>query len=338
MNLRRAISLCIMFLCLPPVTTGLCPQVYAETMPKLHGWVVYWDEQDGWAELAEALSQKAPYEGVSYFAVSFREDGSFYVPKGMEQQPRSIVPTYMTVVNDVVRGQGNSLKDTAVLQHVLRDTKAQAAHSESLISLAKRYGYDGIEIDYEQVFKEKKLIPLYTSFLRILSEKVKAHHLSLRVVVEPKMARQIKDFPEGPTYVVMAYNLYGTHSGPGPKADMAFITKTIGDLKKMPKPWGIAFSTGGAMWSDKGEKKFITTPEALGLAKTYGVVPERDVFSKALSFSYRKDGVAYTVWYADEETMRQWVRKAEAQGIDDVSLWRLGEHEHAYTLTAGRKE
>ena len=337
MNLRRIMSLCMMAFCLATVTIGSSLQVYAGTTPKLHGWVVYWDEHKGWAELEDALSHEAPYESVSYFAVYFREDGSFYVPEGMEKQ-NAAVPIYMTVVNDVVGAKGNSLKDTAVLQQVLQNTKAQEAHSEALISLTKRYGYDGIEIDYEQIFKEKDLIPLYTSFLRILSEKAKDNHLKLRVIVEPKMAQQIKTFPEGPTYVVMAYNLYGTHSGPGPKADMAFITKTIGDLKKMPKPWGIAFSTGGAIWSDTGEKKFITTPEALRLAKTYGAVPMRDVFSQALSFSYRKDGVSYTVWYADEQTVWQWMRKAEAQGIDDVSIWRLGEHEHAYTLKSIRRK
>ena len=30
----------------------------------------------------------------------------------------------------------------------------------------------------------------------------------------------------GPEYMVMLYNLYGLHSGPGPKADGPFIEKT----------------------------------------------------------------------------------------------------------------
>ena len=311
--------------------------VEAAAPTQLHSWVVYWDETKGWQEVEQAQRQGETYQGLSYFALSFTDKGKLHIPPGIVDHRQHALPTSITVVNDVV-GKDKMVKDTAILRTVLQDTKAQRRHSDDLIKVAKKYGYTGIEVDYEQVFKDPELVPLYTSFLRILYERATANHLAVRVILEPKMVQQIQEFPPGPTYVVMAYNLYGTHSGPGPKADFAFITKTIRSLQHVPKPWGIAFSSGGCLWSEAGKKQFVSTTEAVRLANVHHVTPTRDVFSGTLSFTYTEAGVTYTVWYSDEQTIKGWMDKARAYGIEDISLWRLGEHEYTYTFTELKEE
>lgn len=49
----------------------------------------------------------------------------------------------------------------------------------------------------------------------------------------------------------MCYNLFGTHSGPGPKADRAFLEQMVARMSNIPakdraSPWRWAALTGPA--------------------------------------------------------------------------------------------
>lgn len=82
--------------------------------------------------------------------------------------------------------------------------------------------------------------------------------MALRVLLEPNIAYGKYDFPAGSQYVVMMYNLHGIHNDAGPKADFAFIRKTIQKMTSLPGTPGIALSTGGCSWSSTGSKQFIS--------------------------------------------------------------------------------
>ena len=140
---------------------------------------------------------------------------------------------------------------------------------------------------------------------------------------------------KGPEYVVMFYNLYGTHSGPGPKADFAFIEKTIKKMEALPGTKSAAFATGGCLWEDyvplgdkKGKVRNVDEAEAVQLAEKHHATPVRDEKSHALHFAYQAEGHEYVVWYADSETLNAWIGAAARGGLDRVSLWRLGGNEN----------
>ena len=60
------------------------------------------------------------------------------------------------------------------------------------------------------------------------------------------------------------------------------------------------------------------------MAKKHGKTPERDVESAALHFTFSSDGHDGEVWYADAETLNAWITLAAENGVEAVSLWRLG--------------
>ena len=303
----------------------------------LGAWVADWDMASGMAE-REKMGGKL--SSLSYFAAVFENDGRLSVPKEIPQAKGKAAKvagqeTYLTIVNDWKNDKGKLVeKDTVILGKVLHDKETRAAHIEEILALAQQGGYDGIEIDYERVGKEKPLMTKYIAFLYEMQEAAAAKGIKLRSILEPGMDYGL-GFPEGPEYVVMFYNLYGTHSGPGPKADGAFIEKTIGRMQALPGKKAAAFATGGCVWEKFGllrrerkSSKFLTEGEAVALQKKYKAKPERDKESAALSFDYedKKDGKTYEVWYADSETLKAWITLAADKGIPSVMIWRLGDN------------
>ena len=199
-----------------------------------------------------------------------------------------------------------------------------------MVDATKKLGAAGVELDFERVFKDAKLQENYLHFTYQLSLACTRAGLKLRIVLEPS-APFDAPFAKGPEYVVMLYNLHGLHNGPGPKADGAFIRKTIGRMAELPGKKSVAIATGGCIWQDyrllglsRGTTRFLSSQEAAALAKEKAASVTRDEASGVLQFSYEEDKHHYEVWYADAETVNAWITEIAKLGISDVSIWRLG--------------
>lgn len=294
-------------------------------------WIVYWDAEKG---IDEWKKTHYGYENISFFGAYFNEDKHLFVPKdfmeAVKQQPTR--QRYFTVVNDVEDGDKKLFKDVEIVKDVLSSQKKRERHADEIIAITKEARCKGIDLDYEKVFRDEKAADLYLEFIKVLYDKAKAENLQLRVILEPNVNFQSYEFSQGPTYIVMLYNLYGTHSkADGPKADFAFIEKTIAKMQYLPQEKGVAFSTGGCIWSSEDKPQFILTEEAISLAKQNKAVPKRQADSGAMYFSYKdKSNTEYKVWYADKKTVSGWIDKASDLGIKNIVLWRLGGNETAY--------
>lgn len=295
------------------------------------GWIVYWDANDG---IEEWKKTQYGYDNISFFGAYFDEDKKLFIAddflEAIKRQPTR--QRYFTVVNDVKKKDKIIFKDTEILKDVLSSKRKREKHAEEIITLTRKAGCKGIDLDYEKVFRDKEVTDLYLDFVKILYDKAKAENLQLRIILEPSVDFKAYNFPHGPMYIVMLYNLYGTHSkNDGPKADFAFIEKVVDNMQYLPPKKGVAFSTGGCIWSDSANPKFISATQAIALAKQYKKIPERKTDSDAMFFSYEDaKGIAHKVWYADKKTMSAWINKAEELGIENVIIWRLGDNEAVY--------
>lgn len=295
----------------------------------LSSWVVSWDRDRGIKEYEETAGL---WDGISLFAADFDEKGNLHFPKELENlRPKGQMPLYLTIVNDRILSGGKTVeKDREIVAEKLKTEESRYRHVKDIIALAKEKQVDGIEVDYEKIGQDRELMNRFCDFIRMLDLEARAAHLKVRIILEPSMPMDLP-YSEGPEYVVMMYNLYGTHSGPGPKADRKFIEKTLKKMESLPGRKGAAFSTGGCLWQDShlfgllgGKKKYITENEAIRLAEAHHAAVERDPESAALHFSYKEGGSSYDVWYGDRETMDAWMTLAANRGVSSVSLWRLG--------------
>ncbi len=290
-------------------------------------WVVYWDQDKGMAAYEKT---KKKWESLSYFAIRMDEKGHYKKPKDIPVK-ESGKPFYLTFVNDVQKKGGEEIsKDIEVLKVLLRDERSREVHAREILAIAKSYGAAGIDLDYEKIAKDPDVLKNFVAFTRTLYVEALAEHMPVRIILEPSVPFDLP-YSAGPEYVVMLYNLYGTHGGPGPKADGSFIESTIKKMEALPPKRAVAFSNGGCLWKDygflglkKGTSRFITEADAVKLLQASGKKPERDPGSAALHFSYTYDGSNYEVWYADEETLAAWVTLAANKGMTEAILWRLG--------------
>lgn len=293
-----------------------------------YAWVVYWDQDNGLKELDQVRKHLA---GISIFAVNFDNQGNFFYPDNWEKfvQKASRVKgytKYLTVVNDVFLDTGNSLpKDKEILRLLLKDEQASLDHARKLVLLTKEGNYDGLEIDYEGFWKDSLLVESYQRFLVQLNVEAKKNNLPLRIILEPSVPFGAVSWPQGPEYVVMLYNLYGSHSTiGGPKADKKLIAKTILSMGNLPDERSVALATGGCIWENGAKGHLITEDEAVNLQKYLRGLPVRDTDSHVIHFQYLRGKTKGECWYADGETIRYWRSLSRTLGITHIFLWRLG--------------
>jgi spore germination protein YaaH len=288
-------------------------------------WVAYWDLASG---EQEARKMKAKLTNLVYFAAYFDEDGHAFLPaeiSDLKLADKRSYDVYLSIVNDKKHsGQKTGLKETDFLLEMWQSDAAMESHIAEIITLAKDGGYDGIEIDYERIWRNKQLAPKFVAFIEKLYKKAAAENLKVRVILEPS-ADFKAGFCQGPEYVVMLYNLYGLHTAEaGPKADLEFIAQKAKAMQSLPQNRSVALATGGCVWVSDGSRKFLSEMEAAELVKKHKAKPVRDERSGCNVFVYYEGGKKFEVWYADNTTLELWAGCARANGIDQISIWRLG--------------
>lgn len=304
----------------------------ATTKPtSLSAWVVDWQSQ---ASLIDYEQIAGELTSVQSFAAYFDEsDRLFITDKGKEMLDNLMkaskqsedTDVYLTIVNDVILADESPVqKSPELLSRLVATAESREQHIADIMKLVTQYHIDGIEIDYERV--EDADWPSMLLLIEELQQKLADNGKKLRVVLEARAPIEELELPQGPTYVMMAYNLYGTHSKAGPKADTAFITKLAQRMQHVPGEPVIALAAGGFDWSDSGEVTAVTEKRADELARLNLDSLKRDAASSSVHFKYEDDqGVSHTVWYADHITIKRWIEAVRAAGIHQVAIWRLGD-------------
>ncbi|MED5018723.1 glycosyl hydrolase family 18 protein [Paenibacillus chibensis] len=298
---------------------------------ELSSWVVDWQWKSGledFGKLAGGLGS------LQLFAVYFDEADRLYMTEDLKREMPSVLQAakdasmnrvYVTLVNDLHLADGTEVqKDPDLLTRLLKSEESRSKHIADIIDWTEQYGIQGVEIDYEKV--SDRDWPRMTAFYSELYERLHVVGKSLRIVLESRAPIERLDLPKGPEYVMMAYNLYGTHSGPGPKADYLFLDKLARRMNHLAGDNIIAIAAGGFDWSGQGKVKAVTEKKASELARQAQVSPERDTASGSLHFEYYDDtGGKHTVWYADDKTLIGWLDTLRRDGYGKAAIWRLGE-------------
>lgn len=295
-------------------------------------WTTYWDVENIDNEIG---SLQEHIDNICYFAAYFNEDQQPFIPEKvtktfarMNTDFKSFTfKSYLTFVNDLLLEDGSSsLKDTGLLYTLLSSEEARSNHIDEILQMTIQGGFDGIEIDYEGMKKDIALWKLYIQFISELYQTASAKNVLVRIVLEPGVpVEEQLDFPDGPDYVIMCYNLFGYGTEPGPKANKEFLLKMINKMEGFPGKVNFAVATGGFDFAKDGKVVQVTEKEAVKLVKEYSRTPERDEESKSLVFSYMDNsGMSHEVWFADKETIQYWFDVIKESGDYELSIWRIG--------------
>lgn len=289
-------------------------------------WIVYWDS--GQQEELSALSGEV--QSVCLFSCLYEEDGDVVIPDGIDAlsglaDALSFPTVYLSFTNDVRRSDGSvTQKDAMFLPVLWADSGRIRKTIRGILEAVRAAGANAVEIDFENIGDSGQWGE-FEAFLRELLTRAQEEGFPVRAVLGSDTPVEELSLPEGAVYTVMCYNLYGTHSGPGPKADLAFLRKTAQRFSALPD-MRYALATGGFEW-DSADKvtRSLTQAQAEEIAEQRRREPERDASSMALSFTYRDGLSRYTVWYADAVTLAAWQQEIASVDPDArFDLWRVG--------------
>jgi len=292
-------------------------------------WVVYWDQESG---LEEAAALNPAPDRLIAFEALFGTDGHAELEPQAEELLRELQNAYpaekiwLSVVNDLALEKGGySNKDRELLRELLLEPEKRGEHVRELKALAEKWQLKGLEIDYENIHEDRELWAGYTAFLEELYGELKAAGIALRACLEWD-SLLYTDLPEGPEYSIMCYTLYGYHSGPGPKANRAFLQK-VAELYRGRKDCAMALATGGYEWIQNRVDRELTEQAGEKALRSRNLKPERDPDSGALHGSYIQGGQTHEVWYADTETLLGWTEILQEYGFEKFDFFRLGGNE-----------
>ena len=287
-------------------------------------WLAYWDAESA---LEEARAFTDSFSSLVCFEAYFDTEGNWILPPQSQQLLSDMregdTPVYLSLVNDVQQTDGSFVqKSRDFLAQQLLDPAARSAHIVKIMQMVRVCGVRGVEIDYENFKKDTELWSAFTDFISQLWSILSHNGIALRVVMECG-APEYAVFPEGPVYICMCYNLYGYHSGPGPKAGKTFLEGLGESWKSVPGEVHMAFATGGFVWNGSTVEKALTEREAQEWLAQQGEKAKRDPDSGALKAVYFGDQKS-TLWYADGETLACWRDTLLDMGYSHFDLFRLG--------------
>lgn len=317
----------------PPAT----PVATASQQIVYGAWVPYWDYANALEEV-DRLGDDLNY--VICFGAIFNAQDQLLLLPDMQEALTCLnilyskdYTVYLSVVNDIeLEDSVYDNKSSDLLWRILGSDEAIDAHIDDLMAMLQTSGAQGLEIDYEAIQSDASLWQRFVLFIERLYARTQSAGYPLRVVLSWDAAKYAT-FPDGPQYSIMCYNLYGTHSGAGPKADRSFLQQVFSANHALPGYPAIAFATGGFDWCDDGTIVSLTQAAALAVQADVGVYADgisRDAESGVLHFSYYDElGLGHEVWYADGETLAFWRSLALDAGYTRFDLFRLGGNSYA---------
>lgn len=290
-------------------------------------WLPYWEMDAALDEADRLLGRVDTYIA---FAALFDSSDQVYVPSEthvmlsvLKEASFQSADVFISVVNDVETAAGGfENKSTSLLRRLFASPESKSRHIEQLMALVDMYQPEGLELDYENIDGDTALWSSYVALIEDVWSICRREDVRLRVVL-PWDAPLYATLPKGPEYTVMCYNLFGYHSGPGPKADIDFLKDTCKLYLTVPGSVRMAFATGGFEWAG-GKITALTQEQIIEKLNDAQVEPARDLYSGALKAVYQDSGTTHELWYADGQTLALWQETCIDYGFNSFDLFRLG--------------
>jgi hypothetical protein len=290
---------------------------------ELNAWLVYFDAERGLVELRD---HGELFDRVSLFAYELDPEGNILPAPGLPglvarfhtlARERGFEP-WITAVNDVRYGADSAVaKDSTVVHNLLVDRERRSAHVHQLAERVSADGFVGLHLDYEQVPESDST--QFRAFIQELRAALEPRAIGLEVVLEPTRGPMPESSKARVT--VMGYDLFGGHSGPGPRSTPQFVsglsTRARFDADSAA---ALAIAVGGFVWDSGGEVSSIDWSDAQQLADE--ATSRRRGGLDGVPSARFDDGSE--LFFEDAESLAGKWRAARASGFRRLAIWRLG--------------
>ena len=227
----------------------------------------------------------------------------------------------------------HSFTNTGLTKEILSSSKKRQYVIQQIIDKSKLYGFDGINVDIENIQNETSAV--WVQFMRELYPQLKAESLIVSVDVympsnwsghyEREKVSAASDY-----FIVMAYDQHWSGSETaGSVSEISWVDEGIQNtLKEVPKEklvLGIPFYT--RLWTETNEG-LSSTPYGMTSAKQlvdkWGVIPQLDSISGQNYAEVEKDQKTYKLWIEDYSSISKRIAIMEKYELAGYGAWKLG--------------
>jgi len=232
--------------------------------------------------------------------------------------------------------------DSARTSKLLNNADSRARFISSVISSAKKYKLDGINIDFENMYVKDK--DAFTRFVKEFYQKTKANGLILSVDVtiitvnsnwsesyDRAALSKVSDY-----VALMTYDQHwGGSSVSGSVAQFSWVEQNLKQvLREVPKEkllLGVPFYT--RLWKEEyeaGSSKPVVTSKAISMEEAERTIAENkasktwDAESGQYYATYRKDNATYKIWLEDERSIKLKAGLVGKYNLAGIASWKYG--------------
>jgi spore germination protein YaaH len=310
---------------------------HASLSKRVSGNLVFWDQSRGFDVIranADLFSEISPFwyrvEADGNVTPYTTDGGATYEDSSILSFLRAdgilVIPTVANILNGVWDG--------ALVSRIIADPALTALNIGSLVQLAITHGYDGIDLDYENLSASDRLA--FTSFVNQLAAALHANGKLLTVNVYAKTSEpgtwsgpQAQDWWAIGQVVdqvrIMTYEYHWSTSGAGPISPvdwvgdvLAFARATIPAQKIIQGVPLYGYDWVGQSGVD------LVWEQTMALVQQYGAIVQWDATSASPWFEYVAQRTRHTVWFENAPSVDAKLQVNVAQDVGGVSFWRLG--------------
>lgn len=223
-----------------------------------------------------------------------------------------------------------------ILQQLLFKSEAREKFIAEAFKLAVDKGYQGLNLDFEQVPASVAAREAYVNLVKDLAARLHGAGLELSLALPAKVSDGVA-WQLGYDYaglgrhadyvVIMAYDQHHAGGEPGPVASLPWVQQVVQYAKSQIPPEKILLGVGvyGYDWSASGNTKAVDLLTARALAASSGAEVVWDDTAYVPHFTYwDAAGVKHEVWYEDPRSFAGKLEVARANNLSGIAIWRLG--------------
>ncbi|MBB6672718.1 S-layer homology domain-containing protein [Cohnella nanjingensis] len=225
--------------------------------------------------------------------------------------------------------------DQALTHQILSQSSQRDAAIDALTALAKQYGIDGLNLDFENVAPADRAD--LTRFVAALADALHSENKVLSVNVSPDLG---SDWTEAFDYaaigrqadyvVLMAYDEHWSGGAAGSVSSLPWLrrglekllaavpaSKTVLALPFYNRDWTI----GGAAAAGSTERSLVQQNETV---RALGLKPAWDASLGQYTAQYVQAGVRHALWLEDGRSLTRKMQAGQALGIAGYAYWYMG--------------
>lgn len=318
--------------------------------PTVVVWLPFWDQQAGFDSYQ---ANHEPISHVSLFWYYLANNGAIKKYKHADTNSRlvrkiqnngdkalALVANLPDLDPDDPDGGWNGL----LVRKVLKDKKKRRRHINELVALAVDGGFDGIDIDYENLRRKDREI--FTLFIKELGDALTLENKVLAVALHPKTA-EFKSSEDNGSHAqnwvelskfadqlhIMGYGEHYSNSSPGPITSNHWLENILIYLDKLDvdkNKFVLGLPLYAELWRVDKDKNTTGINEDINYQSIQDLKTKHTGFEEYLTasnsnrFEYTDNGTQYVSYFENAESVRNNLELGRKFGIKKFAFWRIG--------------